>query len=148
MAQSFSTETKRSAPYMTAMRIANTVRLLDAEGTFGNALREAMRMQKVTEDELAEYTGNSVKTISRYKNNPDARPDLATVTLLCLALKLEPEISDVLLKFSGNLIPYDPDITFCRELIREKHTYSIDQIDQYLVEQGASPLSKRNTLAQ
>lgn len=133
---------------MNARRIANTVRLLDAEGTFGNALREAMRMQKVTEDELAEYTGISVKTISRYKNNPDARPDLATVTLLCLALKLEPEISDVLLKFSGNLIPYDPDVTFCRELIREKHTYSIDQIDQYLVEQGASPLSKRNTLAQ
>ena len=127
MAQSFSTETKRSAPYMNARRIANTVRLLDAEGTFGNALREAMRMQK---------------------NNPDARPDLATVTLLCLALKLEPEISDVLLKFSGNLIPYDPDVTFCRELIREKHTYSIDQIDHYLVEQGASPLSKRNTLAQ
>lgn len=69
--------------------------------TFGNLLYKYLKAQKMTQQELADKTGLSRKTIHRMINNTDnrGRPYRTTEKALaeiCLALRLGPERSEKL----------------------------------------------------
>lgn len=93
-----------------------------------------------------ENTGLSVRAINRYKNDPDKAPPLRKVVLLCLALKLEPDISQTMLRLTNQLNAYDPNAILWRKLLREKYTFSIDEIDEYLIKHNLDPISYRSVL--
>ena len=115
--------------------------------TFSSALDYLMTSRDITNDEMEERTGLCRDTISRYRTQPDKDPSLKTVTLLCLALHLEPELSDEMLRLAGRSIRAVRYDILCRKLLREKYTWEMDDIDAYLVAEGFDPISKRRKLA-
>ena len=105
-----------------------------------------MTTREITNDAMEERTGLCRDTISRYRTQPDKDPTLKTVTLLCLALHLEPELSEEMLRLAGrNTRAVRNDILY-RKLLREKFAWEMDDIDEYLVAEGFDPISKRYKL--
>ena len=128
-------------------RLLDEISKIRCSVTFCAALDYLMKSRGITNDEMEERTGMCLDTISRYRSQPDKEPPLQTVTLLCLALHLEPELSDEMIRLAGKdtrAVQYD---ILCRKLLREKYTWEMDAIDAYLVSEGFKPISKRHKLA-
>lgn len=115
--------------------------------TFCAALDYMMKRRGITNDEMEERTGLCRDTISRYRSQPDKEPPLQTVTLFCLALHLEPELSEEMIRLAGKGTRAVQCDILCRKLLREKYTWQIDDIDAYLKSEGFKPISKRHKLA-
>ena len=114
--------------------------------TFSCALDYLMTSRGITNDDMEERTGLCRDTISRYRTQPEKDPPLKTVTLLCLALHLEPELSDEMLRLAGRNIRAVRNDILCRKLLREKYAWEMDDIDAYLAAEGFDPISKRYKL--
>ena len=57
--------------------------------TFGEKIKEARKMQNLTQKQLAEIIGAAHNSISDWENNKN-KPDPDTIELLCGALKITP----------------------------------------------------------
>ena len=128
-------------------RLMNEITKLRQSVTFSSALDYLMTTREITNDAMEERTGLCRDTISRYRTQPEKDPPLKTVTLLCLALHLEPELSDEMLRLAGRNIRAVRNDILCRKLLREKYAWDMDDIDAYLVAEGFEPISKRYKLA-
>lgn len=128
-------------------RLMNEISKLRQSITFSCALDYLMTSRNITNDDMEERTGLCRDTISRYRTQPEKDPPLKTVTLLCLALHLEPELSDEMLRLAGRNIRAVRSDILCRKLLREKYSCEMDDIDAYLVTEGFDPISKRHKLA-
>lgn len=128
-------------------RLMTEINKLRQSVTFCHALDYLMTSRKITNDEMEERTGLCRDTISRYRTQPDKDLPLKTITLICLALHLEPELSDEMIRLAGRSIRTVRYDILCRKLLREKYTWEMDDIDAYLVAEGFDPISKRAKLA-
>ena len=128
-------------------RLTNEISKLRQSVTFSCALDYLMTSREITNDAMEERTGLCRDTISRYRTQPEKDPPLKTVTLLCLALHLEPELSDEMLRLAGRNIRAVRNDILCRKLLRENYAWEMDDIDAYLVAEGFDPISKRCKLA-
>ena len=146
MAQKAKRSAAQSSLSRDLSRLMNEITKLRQSVTFSSALDYLMTTREITNDAMEERTGLCRDTISRYRTQPDKDPPLKTVTLLCLALHLEPELSDEMLRLAGrNTRAVRNDILY-RKLLREKFAWEMDDIDEYLVAEGFDPISKRYKL--
>ena len=87
-----------------AEKIYNTMK--NFPNTFPEALKYLMKIYKVTNEQLAEYTEISPSVISRLRTNESISPKIETIIYICMGLSLEPIISKRLLELGGyNLRP-------------------------------------------
>jgi transcriptional regulator with XRE-family HTH domain len=75
---------------------------------FGGVLRELRQHKGLTQEELAEGSGLSPRTIRRLENGESANPQLPTVRLLAKALEVEPDERARLLAAADGQVPPDP----------------------------------------
>ena len=147
MAQKAKQNAAQSSLSRDLSRLMNEITKLRQSVTFSSALDYLMTTRDITNDAMEERTGLCRDTISRYRTQPEKDPPLKTVTLLCLALHLEPELSDEMLRLAGRNIRTVRNDILCRKLLREKYAWDMDDIDAYLVAEGFDPISKRYKLA-
>lgn len=147
MAQKAKRSAAQSSLSRDLARLTSEITKLRQTVTFSTALDYLMTSRDITNDGMEERTGLCRDTISRYRTRPEKDPPLKTVTLLCLALHLEPELSDEMLRLAGRDIRAVRNDILCRKLLREKYTWDMDDIDAYLIAEGFDPISKRNKLA-
>lgn len=147
MAQKAKQSAAQSSLSRDLSRLMNEITKLRQSVTFSSALDYLMTTREITNDAMEERTGLCRDTISRYRTQPEKDPPLKTVTLLCLALHLEPELSDEMLRLAGRSIRAVRNDILCRKLLREKYAWDMDDIDAYLVAEGFEPISKRYKLA-
>ena len=78
---------------------------------FSVLLRQLRRQTTLTQEELAECSGLSVRTIRRLETGERANPQLDTVRLLADALRLEPdERAQLLAVADGQAVPESPGV--------------------------------------
>ena len=147
MAQKAKQSAAQSSLSRDLSRLMNEITKLRQSVTFSSALDYLMTTRDITNDAMEERTGLCRDTISRYRTQPEKDPPLKTVTLLCLALHLEPELSDEMLRLAGRNIRAVRNDILCRKQLREKYAWDMDDIDAYLVAEGFDPISKRYKLA-
>ena len=147
MAQKAKQSAAQSSLSRDLSRLMNEITKLRQSVTFSSALDYLMTTRDLPNDAMEERTGLCRDTISRYRTQPEKDPPLKTVTLLCLALHLEPELSDEMLRLAGRNIRAVRNDILCRKLLREKYAWYMDAIDAYLVAEGFEPISKRYKLA-
>jgi len=147
MAQKAKRSAAQSSLSRDLARLTSEITKLRQSVTFSSALDYLMTSRDITNDGMEERTGLCRDTISRYRTQSEKDPPLKTVTLLCLALHLEPELSDEMLRLAGRNIRAVRNDILCRKLLREKYTWDMDDIDAYLIAEGFDPISKRNKLA-
>lgn len=147
MAQKAKQSATQSSLSRDLSQLMNEITKLRQSVTFSSALDYLMITRDITNDAMEERTGLCRDTISRYRTQPEKDPPLKTVTLLCLALHLEPELSDEMLRLAGRNIRAVRNDILCRKLLREKYAWDMDDIDAYLVAEGFDPISKRYKLA-
>jgi DNA-binding Xre family transcriptional regulator len=70
-------------------------------GSFGGSLVMLIKWRKLTNEQLAEKSWLSSKTIQRMRNEPDHKWDLETIAKVCLGLQLPPGISSDLIEKAG-----------------------------------------------
>ncbi|WP_156753539.1 helix-turn-helix domain-containing protein [Actinokineospora pegani] len=76
---------------------------------FSALLRQLRRQAQLTQDDLAERTGLSVRTIRRLESGDRANPQLDTVRLLADALRLEPRERARVLAVADGRLPVEPE---------------------------------------
>lgn len=88
----------------------------------------------LTNWDLEGLTGITERTIKRYRSKKyTSRPDLKYVVLLCLALHLEPDYSEDLIRKAGHEMRDESkgDIA-CHVLLREYYKNDLDELDALL----------------
>lgn len=68
---------------------------------FAKTLDRLIDDSKLTNEKVAEAAGLSDKLIRNYRKDNEANPELSTVMALCIALRLEPELSEYLIEQAG-----------------------------------------------
>ena len=96
--------------------------------TFGDTLSYHIEQHGHTNESMEGLTGISDRTFKRYRNNK-TRISLQNLTLICLALHLEPDFSEDLVQKAGYYWRTDnvQDIA-CHLLIREKFRDNLDSM--------------------
>ena len=98
MAQKAKRNAAQSSLSRDLAQLMDEINKLRQSVTFSCALDYLMTSRGITNDDMEERTGLCRDTISRYRTQSEKDPPLKTVTLLCLALHLEPELSDEMLR--------------------------------------------------
>ena len=100
--------------------------------SFAQTLTYHIKQSGLTNESLEALTGITVRSLSRYRNGK-SRPSLQDLTLICLALHLEPDYSEDLVFQAGYTwrTGNEKDIA-CHILLREFYKYSLDSIDEHL----------------
>lgn len=96
--------------------------------TFGDTLSYHIEQHGHTNESMEGLTGISDRTFKRYRNNK-TRISLQNLTLICLALHLEPDFSEDLVRKAGYCRRTDnvQDIA-CHLLIRENFRNELNEI--------------------
>lgn len=96
--------------------------------TFGDTLSYHIEQHGQTNESMEGLTGISDRTFKRYRNNK-TRISLQNLTLICLALHLEPDFSEDLVHKAGYCWRTDnvQDIA-CHLLIRENYCDNLDSL--------------------
>ena len=109
---------------------------------FSPALKYHMKKRGFTQETLAEMVGISTEQMKRYVNNKVAQPVQRNVIAMCIAMKLEADLSDSLLQ-KGKCLPgverEDMALLFVLHSMYER---SISSCNKFLIDQGYAPLTK------
>lgn len=102
--------------------------------TFGDTLSYHIEQHGHTNESMEGLTGISDRTFKRYRNNK-TRISLQNLTLICLALHLEPDYSEDLVRKAGYYWRTDNEQDMaCHLLIRENFCDDLDKmIDLFII---------------
>ena len=115
-----------------ASQIANIQRTLPT--TFGDTLVSHMKRLNITEEELAQKSLVSPKTIQRMRNDFDYNSKLGTVIAVCIGLQLPPPLSlDMVAKAGHSFRPGDQKHVIFQMLLMTKFQSSIYECNEILV---------------
>ena len=113
----------------------------DLPATFHHALIKLMEWRGVTNEQLAEKSLLSSKTIQRMRTNPNYKCELETVVAVCFGLQLHPYISNSLIEKAGLKIKVgEKSITYAH-LLATQYQSTIHEVNNYLEIVGYSHLS-------
>jgi len=110
--------------------------------SFTEAFDTVVRWSDMSEEELAHQAAIDVRTLQRLRNDPDQNPTIETLVLLCIAMKLPPMISRSLLNKAGFSLKANERDFMYEFLLDGYYTYSVEECNKVLIEQGIKPLSK------
>lgn len=107
--------------------------------TFGRMLSIHMKNNQLSNDDLADLTGISSKTVGRLRKD-ESRPKIETAVAICLAMKLYPWDSKYLIKLAGyNLETF---IIYNR-LITLYFNEGLSACNSFLTRNGKPPLTNK-----
>ena len=108
--------------------------------TFSSLLKFYMKKKGVTEEELAERTGISVRTIQRMRNE-EIHYRLTQVVAICIALHLDPIVSNKMVMLSGNIFQNTKQDQMYKHLLDVAYEESVMDCNMILNCCGLKPLS-------
>ncbi|MBE6960521.1 MAG: helix-turn-helix transcriptional regulator [Ruminococcaceae bacterium] len=108
---------------------------------FSGMLTFFMKQKDVTEEELAELTGISDRTIRRYKNDEGERPTLENVVAIGIALHLFPHQIMGLLGAAGYQLRRTPKERAYQYLIDAAYNNTVYECNLFLKKSGMQPLT-------
>ena len=114
--------------------------------SFGSALVFLMQRESITEEELSEKTGISVRTIDRLRGDKN-QPSLEHVIAICIALKLSYADSELMTELAGHDISalarrVTPAIRAYRFLIEiMRYEWTVHECNEFLRKHNLSPLT-------
>ncbi len=115
------------------------------EGTpmrFGPALQYHRMKRDFTQDQLAEQVCISVRQLSKYENSEVKQPVQRTVIAMCIAMKLETDLSDSLLT-KGKCTPgTEPEDLILLYVLHTMYEYSISYCNRFLKNRNLQPLTR------
>ncbi len=112
--------------------------------SFSGALNTFIKWTGMKEEDLAEASALSVRTIQRLRNNEPNNVPIETVIQLCIGMQLPPQLSDKLMKASGNSFLANERHLMYQFLLTSCYTESIHTCNKLLEEQGFPPLGRIN----
>ncbi|SCW67410.1 Helix-turn-helix [Ruminococcaceae bacterium YRB3002] len=109
--------------------------------TLSNDLKDSwlkvLRWRKISQAELSRRTGLSERTISQIING-ERIGTIDSIVMMCLASNLPGDISEQLIKLSGNvLLMTNEDHVMYKYVLWQKYELSLAEIRQFLYEIGA-----------
>lgn len=111
--------------------------------SFSGSLDALIKWAGMKEEDLAEASALSEKTIQRLRNDEPNAVTLETVIQLCIGLKLPPQLSGRLVTASGNaFLPTEKHLLY-QFLLNACYTYSIDACNDILTGQDFPPLGRQ-----
>lgn len=108
---------------------------------FGGMLIFFMAKKDITEEELAELTGISDRTIRRYKNDEGERSTIENVIAIGIALHLFPHQIVNLLGAAGYQLRKNPKERAYQYLIDAAYNNTVYECNMFLKKSGMSPLT-------
>lgn len=115
----------------------------EAEGNFGNTLIDYMNDVEMTEEDLHDETGLSVRQISRIRKNKVKDIPLRTVVALCIGMRLEYSDSVILIGIAGySLEKQSKDVQIYKAFLLEADI-SVKQCNILLEKRHYIPLTGR-----
>lgn len=115
--------------------------------SFSGALDTLIKWRGMTEEQLAEASELSVKTIQRLRNDEPSNVSMETVMQLCIGMKLPPPLSDCLMTASGHYFRATELHLMYRYLLETSYFRCIYCCNKILVGQGLKPLGRLNKAA-
>ena len=112
--------------------------------SFAETLCAHMKRKRITVEQLAEYSMQDVRTISRYRNSPYPGITLSGVVALCIALKLHPILAEDLIRKAGYALIASPEHGAYRMLILTMTNSSISECNEFLAVMGIKPLGRES----
>lgn len=110
--------------------------------SFSGTLDALIKWTGMKEEELAEASDLSEKTIWRLRNSEPHNVSIETVIQLCIGMKLPPPLSSCLLKASGNTFTITAQHMMYQFLLGACYAKSIYECNYHLIAQGFKPLGK------
>ena len=110
---------------------------------FGGALDYLRKYRKLTNQGLSDLSFLSVEYISKLQNNHIKAPSVQTVIALCIAMSLQFQLSDELLKRSGRSLrslSTDEDMLY-NLMIMSSSDYTVEECNQILLANNLPPLT-------
>lgn len=124
-----------------AKSVSTVLRELPA--CFPDTLDYHMKRNGITCDKLCELTDISEATVTRYRSKECFHYKLSIVTLICIALRLNPILSFDLVRKAGFNFTGSLEHTAYQMLIMSAAHIDIDQSNKYLLSIGLKPLNKQ-----
>jgi hypothetical protein len=121
-----------------AKRIAQIIRTLP--NTFSEALKEHMRRERCTVEQLAEQSQLSPKTIQRWRNEAEEPNSIQAVLAVCFGLKLHPVLSRHLVSAAGFKFKSTEEHIVYEMLLYTGYKISLQEINDHLATHGYVPL--------
>ena len=115
------------------------------EGTpfqFSAALGFHRKMRDFTQEQLAELVNISVRQVINYEKGDVKSPSKRTVVAMCVAMKLETDLSDDLLRKGGCYPGTSLDDLAILFVLHTMYEYSVQYCNGFLQKQGWEPLTK------
>lgn len=135
---------KRSAHFqrLTKNIAAVTVLTESLPNNFSQMLDKLIESKGMTEEDLAESSRLSVKTIQRLRNHEPKSVTLETVLQLCIGLHLHPILSEYLLRAAGQHFMDTKLHTMYKFLLYTCYEYPVETCNDLLESQGLPVLGK------
>ncbi len=112
--------------------------------SFSGALDNLIMWRGMTEEQLAEASELSVKTIQRLRNDEPSNVSMETVMQLCIGMKLPPPLSGRLMTASGHYFMATELHLMYQYLLETSYFRHIYCCNKILVGQGLKPLGRLN----
>ena len=109
---------------------------------FGPAIRYHRESRGFTQEMLAELVSISSRQIGKYENSEVRKPVQRTVIAMCIAMKLETDLSDELLRKGGCMPGTEREDLILLYVLHALYEYSIHYCNRFLMKKGQVPLTK------
>ena len=109
---------------------------------FGPAIRYHRESRGFTQEMLAELVSISSRQIGKYENSEVRKPVQRTVIAMCIAMKLETDLSDELLRKGGCMPGTEREDLILLYVLHALYEYSIHYCNRFLMKKGQEPLTK------
>lgn len=110
---------------------------------FGDAVSYLLGFLSMTEDELADDSDLSVKTISRYISQPDKKKEKRTVVAMIRGLNVPIRVAEKLLEKAGIiLVPGNGEDDALRDVLLYLRTSSNSDVNDYVERRTGKPLTE------
>lgn len=135
----------RVAHFQRLTKSIDTVTVLTESlpNNFSQMLDKLIESKGVTEEDLAESSRLSVKTIQRLRNHEPKSVTLETVLQLCIGLHLHPILSEYLLRAAGQRFMDTKLHTMYKFLLYTCYEYPVETCNDLLESQGLPVLGKK-----
>lgn len=109
-------------------------------GSFAGAMDKVMDWSDMTEEEIAEGCELDVRTIQRIRNDDNQNPSVETIIQLCVAMRLPPQVSRILISKGGYSFKSNNKDFIYGVLLDGCYLSGLEECNRILVGQGIKPL--------
>ena len=109
-------------------------------GSFAGAMDKVMDWSDMTEEEIAGGCELDVRTIQRIRNDDNQSPSVETIMQLCVAMRLPPQVSRILISKGGYTFKANNKDFIYGVLLDGCYLSGLEECNRILVSQGIKPL--------